>query len=292
MTTYKGSYFFLNSVALCVVSFPLHAINYSLSSRVIRPGERTTIEFRVPIPKTLDIDSDESPIVEDDLLTQSPKIVLLEKIVQQTSNEWIWKYHITAYEPGTFTVPPVQIWTNGQNYSTERELFEVLSYRSLEDNDLRPEYGEEPLPFPWLKSILALLGALCFSCVVYFSARRKKQVKPGPVSIAPPPPDPYDWIRARLSEFRSQLEKGDFDASIVDEITLALKEFFARLSGKPVTGWTTRELSIRMDNFSMLVPFIQIFDNCDKFKFSGIHTLPADAVAWNTLRESEQALGF
>lgn len=297
MITSKDSYVSLGCVALLAFSASVaHALSYRLSSPKVQAGEHAILEVRLPVPpEQVNSEELEPPQVNDDLLTQAQGFQVLERDFRRDGNEWVWRYEITAYQPGKVTIPPIEIRSPGANFSTESVPLEIVTSRGEEDGNLRPEFGPIRRPFPWGSLVkwaflLALLNA-----AVYFAKKHAHRLKlkrrPKPAPVAPPPTREDDllWLRRQFARLKLELESVKDKGRIIDETTHVLREFYARRTNLPVEAWTTSEFRTKFGKDETAAKISPLFEVCDRYKFSG-GAGDAFAIAKGTLEESERTL--
>lgn len=280
MTTFKDWFIFLGAGGLAVCNLATaKPLDYTLSRSSIQPGERTVLTLR------LRIDPGERPrgdtdviLINDTLLTENPRLRLLENDHKASESEWIWTYELTSYEAGEAMIPPIEVQAGPDSYSTEATALTVTTSRSPDDNELRPEYDAIRSPFRpgrWLK----LIAAVAFIFMAYRLGRkylprlRKRLQRPVPVPVPAPslPEDHLEWLRQQLARIRAILEHSPQAMIVADELAQVLREFFSRKSTQPVRMWTTREFRIRLSNDPSATRMGPVFDTCDELRFTGRH---------------------
>lgn len=294
MITSKGWFATLSGAVLLTSSATLSALEYKLTPKAVPPGERASLEVRLPIPEALRHSDAEPPLIQDDLLTQTRAFMILERDFRREGDEWVWHYEITAYKPGEITVPPAEIRLGSENFSTEATKLTIEGTRTEKDLELREDFDRLSHPIPWGKVALvltAIAGLVGVAKLVEKYYRRffpKKTATPAP-ALAKPTESDLAWLRRQLALVRARLEANGEAAQAVDSLTLILREYFARTTRLPVEAWTTTEFHRRFHENGAALKLLPCFEACDRFKFAAdIEHGPAIARA--TLEESERTL--
>ncbi len=267
---------------------------YRLDPPTIQPGQRATLEVRLPLSllgeKDWNDDEAETPQLRDDLLVDAKSLLLLGREVKREGDAFVWRYEVSAYLPGKYTVPPVEVRMGPQSFSTEAMSFEVKSTRADQDVDIREEFG--PLSHRWRWEVWLLRFAVLagvfflFRWLKKFLPKRKPHVVPTYVDTTPAEA-PEAWLRRRLHEIR--VRGSGAAAQSLDELTDSVREYFARKARVPARAWTTRELGDKLADTR--VPAIRkIFERCDAYKFSGNTSIPLDHLLESALDETERVI--
>jgi hypothetical protein len=302
MTTSKGSFNFLGCAALLVCNLAFgEGLKWSVTPKTIQPGERARLEIEIPLAELGIKDLDEDtilPQMRDDLLNDAKAIMILERDFRRERDALVWRYDITAYEKGKPNIPPVEIRLGPLSFSTEATPLEVLSTRQPDDTALREEYGPATYPIRWLLllivAVLGGIGAAAWRFGRPYYRAYMRRFHTAPVVHAAPKEKPDEWLRKRLAVIREKLAAAGEDAAandiIVDDIALAIREYYARREGRPVEAWTTREFRARMQTVDRAQKICPVFDRCDEWKFTGNLALSPRAIATASLDESEKIL--
>lgn len=294
MSTCKSSFVFLSCVALLGFEHGVAlALEYKLSAKSIKPGERATLEVRLPVRPEERGKEAEPPFINDDLLTQAPQVILLERDFYREEDEWVWHYEVTGYRPGRIAIPPVEIRMGGESLSTERVDIEIAEVRKEDDLELRPETGLLSPPIPWATWLWRFALFAAAAAAFFFGDRYlKKRFKKKPVVIEPrataPVESPEAWLRRQLQRIRHQMETQE-RKPFVDELTHVLREYFAKRRSQAVEAWTTSEMRQRLGDDAGATALFPLFDECDRVKFTGRNE-DDHLVARKTLEESEKNL--
>jgi len=300
MIIYKDSSAFLSSAALLVSSLVCSMVfalklEYRIPSKVVRVGEHAVLEVLIPIPPGLDVKEGEVelPTVSDELLSDASDLIILNKQFQRERGSWIWRYELTAYAPGKYTIPPIQVRMGPNTFSTESQTLSITSLRREDDNEIRPELDRVTPPLPWKKWLGYLALCLTGLCVGEY-LRKQWQKWSRPKRSLPPPvilsPNHLEWLKEQFARFRSELESKHYSPKIIDEITYTIREYLSRKTAYPVVAWTTLEFSYRgtslIEGWDRLKA---IFELTDPFKFSGRESAIYD-LALLSLNEAEGVL--
>jgi len=296
----KGWYVTLSSVALCAgsalaladaspdVTQVMPSLKAQLSSAVIHPGERATVELRLAParnnlanPETPETDPAGEPIIHDELLTQSSQLKLLSKEFKREKGELIWHYDLTAYQSGRAVIPPFAVTLGAESYSSESIPLEITTGRAAGDEELRPEFGRIRPPLPWkllgeIFLVLAGLAGLGWILRKYFLPywkRLKNRFQNFEPPIAVRPVENHDeWLREKLNQLRQALESESSTGhlpGLVDDLTGTLRQYFARRNQSDATAWTTPEFQRHLAGDARAMAVSDILANCDVVKFSG-----------------------
>jgi hypothetical protein len=267
-------------------------LTFRLTPDVVQPGERAVLEIRLPVSSGA-LAEERPPVAQDDLLTQASQFQVLEKDQRLENNTWIWTFAITSYKVGQWNVPPIAIEDGPSRYSTESQTLKVASLRQEGDEQIREEFGPEPIPWQWRRWLVRIglgLLVLIVAVAMYWGYRRipKRKLKP----VAPPPAipeeDPMVWLKAQLTALRGKLKE---DATfVVDEWTTVLREYYERKLKKGVKSWTTTEFRDRLRQDEKAQALSPLFSQCDLFKFSSSVKHDVRDLARNCLEESERIL--
>ncbi len=271
------------------------ALNYTLSTRTLRPGERVKVEVRLKTEQPAGEDGLEPPEMKDDLLTQSKQLVLLDRDIRREGNEWVWHYEISAYSPGNVTIPPIEIRHGPQNYSTEALQVEVLTERSEKDEELRPEFGAVSPYLAWAKWLRRILALFFVGGVAAYLLRRWK---PRPIPLQPPlnvtlpEEDPRLWLQKQILALKNRLNDAaePEQGVIVDDLTRIIREYFTRKWRLPATAWTSAELRDKFEGETLVTKIHPVFSRCDQYKFSGDRSISAGPLASFAVLECEKIL--
>ena len=292
MITLDALFYFLRIAAtlgLCSQGTPLEV---QLSPHSIQPGARALLELS--LPKGEGEQESIPPELNDHLLVDHPKLKVLSQDLRVTDDRWIWRYDLTAYSAGRFPVPPIEIRTPSDSYSSSQIDLQVESSRPDGDESLRPEFGAQGLPYSWgplLRALASFLGALVF---VYFTHRILKRRlltrRLRPLTATASGPDPKEWLRLELTRLLHLLNAKEMTSEQgVDAFTGVLRAYYFRASGLPAPGLTTTELVLRFAFDPSVRELKGLLDACDLFKFSSLKG-DADPLALGAIHQTRQVL--
>lgn len=268
-------------------------LRFQVTPTTIQPGEHASLEIRLQlVPEEKGVESD-LPVVQDDLLSNQPRMQIIERDFKKTDDEWIWRYDVTSYELGELTIPPVEIRRRGENYSTESVKVEVATRRDSKDLSLRPEFGALSRPFPWRGFFLMLLGLGILAGVYYWVQKnldrwlKKIRVPVRPAAPAAPTESPEAWLRRELQAIKERLEQTD--SRIIDDLSAAWRGYFARRANHPVEAWTSFEMLARLSQDAKAQAISPLWIECDHYKFAG-QVMDPSKLANRSIEESERVL--
>ncbi len=254
----------------------------TVTKRAIELGERTHVEFHLPI-SALGLakydDESELPVLNDDLIMDSKNILVLERDFTREKDTLIWRFDITSYKKGKAIVPPVEIRFGPHTFSSEAVPLEVVSTRTVEDKALRPDFGASSYPVDWAFWIKLSLFAILAATVAYYLRKypgwrgwlvRLKQRATMPKIVEEAP---ESWLRRELMRLKSRLtETGEGRLPLVDDFTRTLRGFFRRKTAKPAESWTTSELKTKLPVGTLPAEIIPLLSRADSWKFSGANS--------------------
>lgn len=269
-------------IAVLLVSNSARAdFHYELTPAEIRPGGHA--ELIVKVPKTRP--SDEMPLqVRDELLAQNKDLIVLEKDLQEKSDHYELTIRLTVHKTGIFSIPPVEFRLGPDSYSTQLTELKSVSNRAEGDTELRPEFGDLPLPVPWTRYLAFFFGSLLLFGMARFAAKRIKFPKPAPRKPAPiPEEEPLLWLRRNLDQFFSRLTPDEmFPSKRADELVQIVREYFARSTKSPVQAWTLPEFQKKLSKDAAAQEIFLRFREWEWLRFkktSPEETMPLQNVA-------------
>lgn len=245
---------------------------YSISPQQIQPGNHAVLRVSVPLEKE---ETEASVQVNDRLLFEQSSLHVLEKSSQRNSCCLELKYEITGYNTEKIKLPPIEIKTESNSFSTEASFLEVLTLREPQDNELRESFSTLTVPFPWLKWAryflsLLVVGAVAYSLIRWFkriSPRKRLQHRP-----APPPPkeDPLKWLRRQIEELKRKLRDDPTNPQLIDDWSHMIKGFCEKSELGPARCWTTSEMQKAIKTDSEIHKLIPCLQESDWFKFQPV----------------------
>jgi hypothetical protein len=298
MTTYKDLSTFSVGVVLLASSFfsegiSAASLDLTVQPASIQPGERALLEIRLKgedAPTTAD-----KLELFDDLLTQNKNILVLDRSEGFEEGGLVIRYQLTAYKPGTLSLPPIQLRYPGNTLSTQATPFQVATTRSEGDEELRPEYGELSLPFPWS----ALLRLVVFAALLYglFYFVKEWLSRLPPLNLRKKlkrsrakPEDPLRWLHAQIARLKKRLEEEEESDELIDDWSQVLREYYQRKTGLPVKAWTTGECETKLKSEPTVPPLLPYFRECDSFKFTASSLSSASELLVRCLTHTERAV--
>ena len=279
MTTSKDWYIFFASAALLVCSLGLAVgkFSFTISRWQIEPGQTTRLEIELPLSAVSDTPWDLEqfpPQVNDELLTNSKAIVVLETNYEQSGEVLKWQYHLTGHHLGTFAIPPVEIRLGPHTFSTENIPVSIETTREKEDFHLREEYGELSVPFVWKKWFnliflipLCLIGFWLWKRYGHF-LRIKRPHPSFQRIVVLPAENPKQWLKRQIARIRKRQHDKTLPPVLIDELSDVVREYYARTTHMPVQSWTTTEMSQRLDEQSKANEVARFLRKCDEFKYA------------------------
>ncbi len=253
---------------------------FTASKNTIQYGERTRIEFSLPI-SALGLakydDESELPVLNDDLVMENKHLIVLERDFRREKDTLIWRFDVTAYEKGKVIVPPVEIKFGPHTFSSESVPLDVVARRKENDKELRPDFGLAALPVDWAFWV-ALGGFTLVGILVFFYGRKKRwwirlvsrwRRLSQKSSVAEEAPE--SWLRRELMRLRTRLRApGEGIPPLVDDLTAVLRVFFRRKTSQPADSWTTGELQRKLPAGTLPEPLVPVLQRADRFKFQGV----------------------
>jgi len=217
-------------------------------------------------------ETETSVFVNDSLLFENKSIQLLEKTSERTPCCLEIKYELTSYKIETLTLPPLEIKTKSNSFSTEAKNLVIEGKRPLDDNEIRESFSDLTPPLPltrWAKKCLALLGLsllfyLAFKKIKSLKPRRSRNQKPLPVQ---PKEHPNDWLKNQLNLLKKKLTQDPSNPLLVDEWSRIIREYVERSVCVPAMCWTTREIKKSLETQTPVLKLIPCLEDSDHFKF-------------------------
>lgn len=215
MTIFKEWFVILNLVGLFSGTlFASEPFTYSLTPSTIQPGNHAVLRLSVPIEPQ---ENEGSITVNDALLFESPELIVLEKTSERTDCCLTISYDLTGYKSKSYLLPPIEIKTHGNSFSTETKTLAIASLRPEEDNEIRESFGALTPPFPFRKwgKIVGLLLILTFLLVtlpkklkLLYRKRPLYQTKKVPTI---PTEDPLLWLKKQIHQLKLKHKQDPFN---------------------------------------------------------------------------------
>lgn len=285
MITYKDWLFFLiTAKSLTLLATP--PFSFHLDKKKIQLGE--SVFFKIEIPKS---QADTKPLVLDDSLQQQKEIKLLERNLRETPESWIFTYELTTHDLSPLRVPPIQIKLGADLFSTESQIISVETTRAENDMEIRSEFSELNLPFPWRLVYLALIGILSVTASLWFLSWMFKKIPWRRINnwqaLIPHfhLPRHRKWLRTRLTEIEEKIKQGSMNDSLVDEVEQALRYFLFQKTALPIRSWTSREIKHSSSHRILSAPTLRILSEAETFKYSHPQKVNPHQVALHLIQE-------
>ncbi len=250
--------------------FASEQFTYSLTPSTIQPGNHAVLTLSVPIEPQ---ENEGSITVNDALLFESPELIVLEKTSERTDCCLTISYDLTGYKSKSYLLPPIEIKTHGNSFSTETKTLAIASLRPEEDNEIRESFGALTPPFPFRKwgKIVGLLLILTFLLVtlpnklkLLYRKRPLYQTKKVPTI---PTEDPLLWLKKQIHQLKLKHKQDPFNDLLIDEWSRIIRGYVGRVSAVPALTWTTRELKIGVSTSVPILKMIPSLESSDQFKF-------------------------
>jgi len=271
MTIFKEWFVILNLVGLFSGTlFASEQFTYSLTPSTIQPGNHAVLRLSVPIEPQ---ENEGSITVNDALLFESPELIVLEKTSERTDCCLTISYDLTGYKSKSYLLPPIEIKTHGNSFSTETKTLAIASLRPEEDNEIRESFGALTPPFAFRKwgKIVGLILILTFLLVtlpkklkLLYKKRPLYQTKKVPTI---PTEDPLLWLKKQIHQLKLKHKQDPFNDLLIDEWSRIIRGYVGRVSAVPALTWTTRELKIGVSTSVPILKMIPSLESSDQFKF-------------------------
>ena len=250
--------------------FASEQFTYSLTPSTIQPGNHAVLRLSVPIEPQ---ENEGSITVNDALLFESPELIVLEKTSERTDCCLTISYDLTGYKSKSYLLPPIEIKTHGNSFSTETKTLAIASLRPEEDNEIRESFGALTPPFAFRKwgKIVGLILILTFLLVtlpkklkLLYKKRPLYQTKKVPTI---PTEDPLLWLKKQIHQLKLKHKQDPFNDLLIDEWSRIIRGYVGRVSAVPALTWTTRELKIGVSTSVPILKMIPSLESSDQFKF-------------------------
>ncbi len=249
--------------------FGSEVFNYSLLPSTIQPGNHAVLRITIPLEKEED---ETSVTVNDSLLFESKELHILEKSLERTACCLEIKYELTGYKSNEYVLPPLELKTRGNSFSTETKTLIVQSHRSPEDNELRESFTllHPPIPYyKWLKRILMALFLISSLLFIFKKLKSRPKARKARPIIVPPMPkeEPLVWLKKQIQLLKLKLKEDPTNPLLVDDWSQMIRGYVERLDSVPALCWTTRELKKCLTHKPQLNKMIPCLETSDNFKF-------------------------
>jgi len=285
MITFRNWYISLSVAALLICSRVTPAevkLHQTLSLDTLQPGEEATLEIKLPTTALADLSPSEIGSllkVNDSLLLQTPNLMVLRKELKLEDDYLTWTFGLTSYEPGTTSIPPIEINIGPYNFSTELTTLTIASTRTAQDTALRPNFEALSLPFElpsWFWS--AVIGLFVLSVVAgvlwhyrhYFTLLRRPLPAPRPAPVRPPEHE-LAWLKRQLKKLKTKVQSKDAEdyTLLVDELTHIIRKYMTKRCHVPAEAWTTKEFIKHLTKDQQGPDLGAVLRGCDTYRFQG-----------------------
>lgn len=285
MITCKDWLFFLiTAKSLTLLAVP--SFSFHLDKKNIQLGE--SVFFQIEVPKS---QTHTKPLVLDDSLQQQKEIKLLERNLRETPESWIVTYELTTHDLSPLRVPPIQIKSGADLFSTESQTVSVDTSRAEDDMEIRAEFSELKPPFPWRLLYLALIAFFSLVASLWFLSWVVRKIpwrRINDLQNFIPRfhfPRHRKWLRTRLAEIEEKIKGGSVNASLVDEVEQALRYFLFQKTSLPIRSWTSREIKCSSSHRLFSAPTLRILSDAEAFKYSSPQKANPHQVALHLIQE-------
>ncbi len=217
-------------------------VRVALTSDSIRVGDVVGVALQIDLPAATTLTLPDTLELGADLENAARKQVRVDSLANG-SLRYLITYPITAWRPGTLTLPAVTATfsTSGVQQSIQVQLPElnVLSVlptdtTSIEAKPPRDVWGRSRLWWPLIVIGLVILAAL--AALYWWWRRRKRRAAAEPDTAAVPDILPREWVARELErvERSGLLERGDLRRYYI-ELSQVLRQYVAMLD----VGWST-----------------------------------------------------
>lgn len=262
------------------------SLEFELSPSQIEPGARARLTLTLNGTRP-----DTRARINDELLTESKDLTILERSFKLEDDRQIWVIDLTAYKNGSLRVPPLEVIYDDSTFSTENRELKIQSSRPEDDVELRQEFGAVSLPSRWDIWGRVAFWIVALGSVAWFAVRtrrRFKELKSLRLKHFRETEAPQVWLRMRLDYIRQLLEDGADEKQVWAELASAVRGYFSRCSMNPVEAWTTGEFELKLTRYPearRLLPLLRQWDR----RFTREKT-PGEITAPDALIQTERIL--
>ncbi len=268
-----------------ILALPIIGVGNPLITKIspteIQPGERVRLEIILEAKNSGELE----PEIRDDLLLKDGQIQLLDQFFERDEDSLRWVYDFTAYDEGEFRIPPLEIRLGADTYSTESTVFQAVTQRSHEDETLRGDQGLVSKPIPWLTLLLVFIvgGVLWYFRNSIRLPKWRWALKKRKSHVPVFTEDELKWLRRELDRIRNELKNHpDRSDKLVDQTTLALREFCKRRFSPTARSWTSTEILWHLSQLVEQAPLAEICQECDRYQFGPEKTRAPQVVEKST----------
>lgn len=300
------------TVLLCAIvlaASPLEAqeVRTAVVPDSLTPGDVVRAVIRVLVPRAAQVSFPDSLPVPDDVESAASRVIVRDSVNADTDAVTA-TYGLTAWRPGPFTLPPVEVVARieGDDASLEARFppFAVVSVLPADSAGIEPQPPRGVLGPSHALWPLFLLGAAVLAIVAALAWVLRRRRKPAaPAGLTPP----RDRALAELERIRRSglLESGQYKV-FCSAVTDVLRHYLAELEPAWGTDLTTTELAgamrteaverpNRIGDAGIAIPeatddaassVIQLLGSADVVKFTGIRGTEAGADSiWERARD-------
>lgn len=250
-------------------------VSTGLTRKTIQVGDRfgVVIQFDVPpggellIPDTLDVAGD---------LENAARKRLQIDTLQSGVHHYLITYPLTAWRPGTDTLPPISATLRaGGAETTLRVALPIVTVSSVlpaDTTNIQPKAARDVWGANrvWWPIILAALLALALiGLLIWWWRRRRRRRLEAPV-VAIPVVSPREWALRELDRVAAArlIERGDLRHFYI-ELSEVLRRYLGLLDQSWSTDLTTNELSNRLMTRRVAPGLLfTLLDRADLVKFA------------------------
>jgi hypothetical protein len=232
----------------------LHAqtVQVGLSPRTIHVGDVFNASLQVTLPAGTLLFVPDTLDVTGDVENAARKRVHVDTL-QSGNLHYLITYPLTAWRPGTDTLPPIVATLRSASGETTLNVrMPIVTVESvlpadtanIEPKPPRDVWGANRLWWPFV--VAALLALLLIGLLIWWWRRRRqrKEEEPAPVPIVI---QPREWALRELDRIAAArlIERGDLRHFYI-ELSEVLRKYLALLDHNWGTDLTTNELSSRL----------------------------------------------
>lgn len=278
---------------LLLVSTPLYCdapqtvdvFQSSISPTQIQVGERVTVKIRLQVQESASYRNFQTPeILNGETLQVEPWKVLDERFVL-SGEQAEWAFDLTAYQIGTFRIPPIEIRFGPNTYSTIATDISVATTRDPQDRLLNPNADAEPAPVPlqwWVTVALMLVGVGVLAYLILRFRKQRERLRAAMPNIPATSVESIDsWLKSRLQQLELSAKQSS-EGVPREAIHSLVREYMKRRYQLPTRGYTLRDLGTFLD-LSKTSRLATALTEEDRVRFkskANSQTAPASWLQW------------